>query len=765
MSLCTRRGCYVLTLAVLLSFGATVLAGEEAPKAEAPKAEAAPKPAEGWAITPLLPPETLLVARFQDTKKGLAKLKETGLWRIYAHPDVQRAFRTPLMMAQGAITVAEIQADVKLADAVSFFTQGEITFAVIALDKKTPLNTPWPDMVLSVQVGEKAPTAMVELNKRLDQLKAIAGRDLGVTQTPLGDTTITTFAVPIPEMPGFSAKISYTLCEGNVIFALGEGHVEKLMAARAKFKAGVPKLAEGQAAEVLGQNPVVAKALDKIGLDADFAVFLNVQAVLKNPLLDARPKNEQQRREWDIAGLESIRALSYAAEVKGKGVRETFFIDAPAATRKGLLALIEGEGLPAEALAGAPRNALLAGGITIAPEQLVKKLMDLAAFEDPQAQQKLDAWMAAAGEQLGLDLRKELFNAVSGRVVFSVSVPSRNPKLPVGMPQPIIAVGVKDATAVRNLLKALGNAARESFEISEVIAHDAAIVTWREKFRQGRDPGQFCYVLDQKELLLSVYPLALREELGRRVAQARGGAAPSTLADDPDFKAARANVAGNPQGLLYVDIGALAVAAYDTLLPVAQVAARDRNVDFAALPTSDVLAENMSGAIFGLTADNDGIIASGYSPTGGALLLGAAPIAVLPRMARAQGQRDAAQREQKLNRLAASLKAYAADNNGNLPAALKDLMPKYLPETAGAELAQVVYRGKQDAPNKVVVHTPEQRMGPITILTQDGTVAHVPRDVFGKILNDGYKGEAAPQPRGRPRPDEAVKPPAPPPEF
>ena len=57
--------------------------------------------------------------------------------------------------------------------------------------------------------------------------------------------------------------------------------------------------------------------------------------------------------------------------------------------------------------------------------------------------------------------------------------------------------------------------------------------------------------------------------------------------------------------MLYLDMGAVAVAAYDLLMPLAQMQGQERvpQLDLAALPTADVLNRNLGGAItFGATA-------------------------------------------------------------------------------------------------------------------------------------------------------------------
>ncbi|MCY3022938.1 MAG: hypothetical protein NTW87_28510, partial [Planctomycetota bacterium] len=237
-----------------------------------------------------------------------------------------------------------------------------------------------------------------------------------------------------------------------------------------------------------------------------------------------------------------------------------------------------------------------------------------------------------------------------------------------------------------------------------------------------------------------------------------------SLAAEPDFRAARRGIKGVPQALLYLDTGALAVAAYDLLIPVAQIAARTPQVDVSSLPTSDLLFQTLGGTVFAFSTNADGVAAEGYSPAGGISLLMMAPVAwQANRMANrgggGPGPRAAGRQQQVAEELGRSLRLYAQENGGKYPAALQDMPPKYLGNLG--DLGTIVYRGKQDAANKVLAHSSEKLPGPITILTQDGTVAQIRRPQLGKVLQEGFKGDALP---GPPAKGEAVKPPRPP-EF
>jgi hypothetical protein len=719
-------------------------------------AEDAPKPVE-WSLTPLLPPDTLAVLTVADAHRMTDRFKQTGLWQLYSNADVQKAFRTPLLTAQMGMAAVELQAGIKIPEILSFVNQGEVTFAFLDSARRNEKDEPVPDLLLSIQAREKTQAVLDELSKRIDQVNAQAGNQLEITQSPVGNYTV--HRVGVPNLP-FS--LSYTVCDGTIIISFGEGYIERILALHEKSKAGPLKPADPLKPEALSQTPSFANSIKKSGSDSDLMLFVNWEALRKNPILNISPKTEREKADWDITGLANIRSFSYALSVKGQGLKEVLYIDAPAGERKGLVTLLDGSAaLSGDALAKAPHNAVIALALSVAPDKLFDKFVELASFENPNARQEIEQALATVGQQINIDIKKELFGSLTGQGLLSVAMPAKHPKLGFGMPQGIVTLQIKDVAALKNVLSSLRNAGNDKFEFSETNIGDNTIMTAREKFPQGKDPGQLAYAIDKNDLIVGLYPLAVRDELRRR--QNPKPASPSdvrkpilnsegSLADDEDFKSASASIGGSPQFLLYADTGALAVAAYDFLIPIAQLKPRPPQIDVTALPSADVLLQNLTGTAFGVSSDNDGLAIAGYSPTGIVSLTTIGIAGAIKDRRAAAGQNGAggggggggAMQQRKrtvLDAIGKGLQAYSKDNNGNFPAALADLQPKYLPGLT-TELGFVTFIGKQDQPNKVVAHSSEKLPGPITVLMQDGSVTEIRRDQLGKTLKAGFTPEA-----------------------
>jgi hypothetical protein len=347
--------------------------------------------------------------------------------------------------------------------------------------------------------------------------------------------------------------------------------------------------------------------------------------------------------------------------------------------------------------------------------------------------------------------------------VLSLSIPGKNAKLPAAFPQPILALQIKNLDGLKNLIRALSTAAQDKLEFKELTFDGATITVARERTPEnGAEPKQFCFAIQDNDLLLSLVPLALRDEIKRR---ATAGA---QLQDDPDFNLARAALSGQPQAMLYLDENALLTAAYDILAPIAQYRDREQaQVDLNALPTADVLARNLKCALLDLHFAPDGVFIESHSSLGSAALL--APLAAVAAVKRNEAAQAVAavdgqakvravsgtpkldpQRKELLNKFYGDLQAYVTENKGAYPKSLDEMKPKYL-QQLGKEIGNLVYRGKQAADNQVLAYTSEKLPGSIGVLLQNGTIEGILRPFLGEVLRNGYVD-----------PKAAVKPPKPP---
>lgn len=754
------------------------------PAGERPQPAAMPKHNNGgWSVADVLPADSLGVLTIRDIPVTIEKAKGTGLWRILSSPEFERVFKWRIAWAQGYLMLAELMSGEKLADILALLSEGEITLGVLGIEARGPGGQPIPDIVLSVQVRDKANAFTEKLNTNLDRLKALANNNLTVTQTKIGNTPIT--QLRHPQVP---TAVNFGIVDGTFVLCTGEGRIEKLLAMREATKnGGAPDAANGP--QILMQNAAYKRALEKAGADADALVFVNVQAIAANRIVAARELNPTQKHELEMSGLNEVQAAAYAIGVAGAGVRESLFLDVPANKRHGVIGLIDGESADLKGLYSAPRNSIVAATFKVSPDKLLDRIVELAAMNDPAARENVAAALFFIGDQLKIDVKRDLLEALTGQGVFSLCIPAKNAKLPLAFPQPILSFQIRNREGLQLLLKSLATQLVDKIQVTELKEGEKYIEILRQRLPdEGKEPAQICYVIDGNDLILSLYPLALRDELKRRASDT------AKLENDPDFNQARAAIGAQPQAMFYVDMAALVTAAYDIAVPLIQLRERNAPVDVNALPSGELLNQNLGSALYGLQFAADGIQLEVYSPAGGVgplVLAGAAAgqfartrqmqaqDQVAQAQAQAQGARNRlfggggraggpgrdfgipkveAQKVDTLGKVYRDLKEYATEHGGNFPAKLEEMKPKYL-QDIGNELEIVVYRGKQAADNLVLAHSSEKLPGPISILLQNGTIQSLQRQLLGEVLKDGFTDKIL-----KADPNGAVKPPKPP-EF
>lgn len=741
----------VLAAALLLS---PLARAEDA----APPANAKPKE---WAVLPLLPAETVVAVSVKDVSGAKERLKETGLWKILDRPELKEMIKLPLRQARGGLAMAEGATGQRLDDLLNSL-QGEVTIAFMGmLDLFGEDGRPLPDVLFAIQPRENEKLWMAAVDKAVDKLNTQTQNTLIIEERLVGKASVVTLSHPQADI-----QINYTMSDGVFLMALGPGRVEKLLAAHGAAEAGNQE----ELAKTLKAAPAFQRTLEKAGGTYDAMLYLNLEALRKLPQSPFKPKNEREQRAWDAVGLNGIQAASYTIGIQGKGLRETIFLDCPAEKQSGIWGLFggaEGGADAAKALAREPGNAIVAGALAVEPERLQAAFTALAQIDNPNAQADIDAALAKAGQDLGVSVREDLFQAFSGEVTFSLAVPAAHPKLPVGFPRPILKLGVRDAAAARKTLDALTRAAFKNWDVRQTMAGDRPVMVAREKQHFGKDPGCLAWSLGEKELIVSLFPLAVRGEVERLASETT-----PPLESDADFGAGRQKLDGRYQALAYVDAGAIATAAYDILIPLAQIkGAGGQNVDPNVLPTSGVLARNLGGTLFGVSGGKDGLAINAYSSTGLFATLGPGLAAARQYLKRHGGEAVAhdpelpAERESyrsKLEELGQRLRAYAWDHAGAVPNTLDELAPDHISMDERKDLGDVKYRGNQGAPNKIVAYYDlgADARGPIPVLLQSGDVRVIHPGQLVSLLEKGFTGDPA-----KPWEVQAVKPPSLPPDF
>jgi hypothetical protein len=737
------------------------LAGEAAPAAEVEPGPVAdqqgqPVPKE-WSVMPYLPEDTVLAITVKDVAKAREAFSKTGLYQLLASPELTDAVRGPLLLAKGMLWMTEQRHGYKLKDIISSF-QGEVSVALVGFQETLDEHgKKMPDLLVAFQPRGQAGNAMKVVDKFVSDLNKLAQGQLMLQQSTFAGAQINTLSVPNNPM-----RIAYTLHNGTFLAALNPAQLESVLS---RYQAG----AEKQPAQGLAKDPTFQRAWAKIGEHAEALAYFNLEAGRKIPEMNMQPKTEKDRRGLRATGLDEVRALTYSVAFKDQDIHETLFVDCPAKVRRGLMAMLDNDPIPASALESMPQNAIFASAWKTDLVKFLDRLIKLAGVTNPGDAELIEHEINKVNEKHKIDFRKDLLAAFNGQVLFSLAIPSKHPKLGFGFPQPIVRMGVTDSAAAEKALDILRHMGQDVFDYSDLAAGDKTIVVARAKKRQKDDPGQICWTLTEHEILLSIYPLALRDELNRlAAAKPRAGSNPqlNNLTMDPQFQRVRGQLGEDHRMLMYIDVSAIATVFYDTYIPMAQLNPKiaPPHVNLNNLPTADFLTRNLGGLVVGVNADEEGILMESCSATGlwttmTPMMAVAARAAQRHRRARnaPDNAPEQAENRQLLREVGTRLTAYAQDHDNAFPKQLTELVPNYATQEELEQAGALTYLGKQDAPNRVVAHSPNEA-GHVVVLLQDGRVRTVEAGRLAETLERGYAAPPQPQATG-------VKPPVPPPDF
>ncbi len=727
--------------------------------------EPAPAPAEqAWAALPLLPQETLFAVSFRDMQQGRAKLEETALWKILNDENVLKAFKLPLLQARAGMGMAEQQMGFSFKDLLDTL-QGEVTIGFLGyLPQKGEDGKPIPDLVIAVQPRGQMQKWMTYWNGLIDKLNTATQGTLAMGESNFDGVSIT--SISHPQAP---FEIYHGTSDGTFLFSLRSNRLENLLAAKRISKAAGPP-PDGDQIKTLSQLPAFQRVQAKAGNAPDALIYVNLDELRKIPDFNLDPANAEQAAQQKLAGVAAMKALAWSLRLEGPGMREVLYLDAPKAERTGLLTLLSGAALPADALLNASKQTLAAFAIQASPVDLLDRLIEAGGIVNPAARDTANARLAELNQKLGIDVKQDLLGALSGQAILTLTAPAKNPKLTVGMPSPVLSLGVLDMAKAVAVLDALKKAGAAEMDYIDAPHFATTITVARRKIVQGGAAGQICWAVKEDRVLLSLYPLALKDELDRL-----GEAVPkSTLADDTAFRAARERMEPSQQALLYIDSAAIATAAYEILVPVGQIQSRHTpQVDLLQLPTAKQLAALLTPQVMGFTADEEGLLLQGYSST--TLGVGLLPLVAVAGEALKRGGRGGGEEggdapvqvpeermveeRQLLRDVHKRLNDYARDNQGQFPAVLTAMVPQYFQPADAEKLGRVTYLGKQAQDHLVLAYLgPAQGNRPVPVLLQNGSVKVVRSRELPDVLQNGVR-------EGGPAKGEAVKPPAPPPEF
>lgn len=665
---------------VAFLFHADVMAGE----AKAP----ADKPV---ALDALLPGKTAVVLAVDDMASCGQALKGTDLGRLLAEEEFLQ-FAGPGLEAltqkhaewRKKYPALPLAADFKKAFAGSL----GIT---ISLPELVPGVNPGPPIICAAAHVADAEAAARLLAPVLDGKALEAGK---------------VFMVPLP-MPGTVPSLVYE--KGILFFATSETELGSMRS----------RLADpGKRADALTSQRGWKQANALLGGKSHFTAAISISSVLELVKILLNGETEAVLTFLRKSGYHKVDTLALRFGTRGPAIS----IDAAAALSgpaEGVLAkAMKAEPLSASVLKVVPVDATFCSASRFAPADI---LTTQRAMMDPEGLKKLEAGMKQVQQILGLDIEKDVLDAMSDTFV----VYDAGGKELMGLlPGLAVAMGLKDPAKFSKSLEALLTRA-EAFAKQAAGGRPAPEVTFHKLTLQDT-PVQYvkitalpfspCFAVANERLVMTLSVNSMRRAL-------RQMSAPKDITTTPAFKEALERATGAP-----LDLAKLP-AQFDfsnpdksqlSLRPIADITKVLQGVlhlgsrramrrgrmprvarggmqaltgllgqfDLALFPSDEVIARHVRPTASVLLTQKDGMVWRTDLSIPAAGSLGTAQSGVyvaaigagimLPVLARARESARRTACKANLSQISKACGMYGADHKGKLPPRLKDLVPNYV---------------------------------------------------------------------------------------
>jgi len=689
----------------------------------------------------LLPPDTLAVAQIQDVKAFATLLNQTPVGKAFRTKGVAETLSPLLQIPSGWAQFLRVE-ELKSNDMLSRILEklppgGQLCLAL--LDIRLPV-APEKSELDWIAVWEPRDESndwerlVLLCADQTFKLPHYYGLSLQRKEMAVAGTKVYEWQHGERSVP-----FSFTLFENRLVLSNQARHIARLISIRQKDKAGIYNAQPDAEPEILRHHPSFVRmqhALD----GADFRLYVNIARLMTHPM-NFFGKPHPKGFDWQkLAGSAAIKGAGLSLRATEAGFSEQLFIDIPAGERTGFMACLNAEKMDETLLAGVSAQSTAVFACQMDPQKMFEQLRSSMQSADARIKQSLDLGLTILLEQFHLS--PELIFGFDGRVLFTLCGEPGAEPLPL-LPGAIIKLGMKNSATTAKALALFKSNMKEHLEFIETPFDKSTLVTIRPKHSDfGISVFQVSYVIQDNFLLLSPYPLALKNELFRIAAPAK-----HALVMEKTFADCRKNLPGQLQGISFLNTAQVFDSVQALALPYVQTFGGEFAKAAAQWPDRELAALKFPPVLFGMRIEDNGVSidASGPAPALSVFTLAAAAFAL--ELSEKCRKHFLPSREQ-IKALQVALEAYAKDHADMYPAKIAELNPKYMP-VIPASFRFLEYLGKQDEPNAVVAYEKAPADDLISLLLQTGRITKCKALELPSILKNGYPLDRPENPRNK----------------
>ena len=562
-------------------------------------------------IEQLLPADTLVLATIHDVEEFRADFQKTGLYKIWADPEISKFVET----VWGGIEpfYAEWEADIEKQSGVKLsevwgVLRGELSFAFTGVDQETGM----PGLVFTVEARKNLPAAIQMVQKIREKVQA-ENPDAKHSTRQIDGITIESFGDE-----GF--KLHYAVFADGFYFATTEALID-----------GVVNRFRGQGDGGLAGSGAFQAVKDRLTLESeDYLLYADTGRILETFGGDMP---EEAKHALENAGISGWKGLGIAGEFTDDEWRESMTIYAPD-DRKGISVLFKDPGqLDLAKAKMVPASAESFMAFRFLAVDLWDELLATVERFDPSAGKDMKDGVAEFEKRFNVSVRNDLLASLGGETIsfgyrpeggglfdhaiqlFSLKDAAKFEasieKLLTGQELFEARTMEYQGRTIRYLLAPVGELGENPFENIDSPDEGAMFVL---QFALG----SMAWYVEDGWLVTSNLTQSLFDYIDHRSGNS------GSLADNPEFQA-MVQRSGSSCGFVWSDMRSTVSTLYNTGLPILRAVegfARRAGVamDTALLPRSRAITAHLTTTHYVARVDSQGVTLQGSALLPGTLV-------------------------------------------------------------------------------------------------------------------------------------------------
>jgi len=537
----------------------------------------------------IVPADCVLFVELSDITRTRARLAASPLGRIYGEKEVAQFLAEPLRRLTEMLTKAQQQAGFDFMGAAKVF-KGQCAVTLLGMRPNPAGGDPIPEVAVIVGAkGEARKEVEALVGGLLARLREMVP-ELAVQEYQYGRARVKILALG-------EAEVAWTFVGDLAVGAVGRATVEKLL-----------DNLGGKKGKALADDAAFKAVKESVGKSADFVAYASGKRFYER----FRDQMGRDAEGFRKSGLADVAGAAYAVTAAADGYREVAYVYSP--EKKGVLKLVDQKRLELKGLSAVPADAVAYMALRLDPKKTLDSVLELVGdFEGADDVAEAREGIAAVEQQLGINLQKQVYDALTGELQAYASFPEGG-----GFPDFVIMAELADAEPFGGLVEVLKAVALADMQRNDPDAGDRfnslgyrgrTFHYLKLKAKDNPIVPTWCIDAEKKWFVVASSPPAMK----RALIQLDAGAG---LDKSEAYLKASSKVVRPKSLMVYLDTAKLFGFGYGWGQAFMQNLPEDKKtgLDPNLLPLSKTVAQHLTGWVLAFGADENGVAFESSGP-------------------------------------------------------------------------------------------------------------------------------------------------------